>query len=136
MKRPGPAGGASIHESSGRIIVNKELGGIHLLVFLIVATTFEVSGDAVVRMGMYNHVGVAPTGLFLVGAALQFGYGSLLTLAPLEFGRVVGLYTATLFGIWRIINFFAFRSRPTLSILVGGALVIAGGAIIALWKPA
>jgi hypothetical protein len=29
-----------------------------------------------------------------------------------------------------------FRSFPTMPILVGGALVIAGGAIISLWKPA
>ncbi|MDP8984826.1 MAG: hypothetical protein M3N97_07210 [Pseudomonadota bacterium] len=114
----------------------KALNGMHPLMFLIVATTLEVSGDVVVRMGLYNHVGLARTGLFLVGAALLFGYGSFLNLAPLEFGRVVGLYIATLFVIWQIINFFAFRTQPTLPILVGGALVITGGAIITFWKPA
>jgi hypothetical protein len=112
------------------------LSGIHPLVFLICATILEVSGDAVVRMGIYGHAGPARAGLFLAGAALLFGYGSLLNLAPLEFGRVVGIYIATLFVVWQMINFLAFRALPTLPILVGGALVIGGGAIITFWRPA
>ncbi len=87
-------------------------------------------------MALYNHAGPARLGLFLAGAMLLFGYGSFLNLAPLEFGRVVGLYIATLFVVWQVINFIAFRSVPTLPILVGGALIIAGGAVITLWKPA
>jgi len=114
----------------------KALQGVHPLVFLLVATTLEVSGDAIVRMAIYNHVGPVRVGLFLAGAALLFGYGSILNLAPLEFGRVVGLYIATLLVVWQVINFIAFRSLPTMPILVGGALVIAGGAIISFWTPA
>jgi small multidrug resistance family-3 protein len=113
----------------------KALHGVPPLVFLIVATTLEASGDAVVRMAIYDHAGSVRIGLFLAGAALLLGYGSCLNLAPLEFGRVVGLYIATLFVIWQIINFVAFRSLPNLPICVGGALVIAGGAIITFWKP-
>jgi len=114
----------------------KVLQGVHPLVLLLIATTLEVSGDAVVRMAMYNHVGVIRFALFLAGAALLFGYGSFLNLAPVEFGRVVGLYIATLFVVWQLISFIAFRSTPTLPILVGGGLVIAGGAIITFWRPA
>jgi len=114
----------------------KTLTGIHPLVLLIIATSLEVSGDAIVRIAIYNHVGLIRIGLFLAGAALLLGYGSFLNLAPIEFGRVAGLYIATLFVVWQVVNFVAFRSLPTTPILVGGALVIAGGAIIALWKPA
>ena len=113
----------------------KALQGVHPLVFLIVATTLEASGDAVVRMAIYDHAGPIRIGLFLAGAALLLGYGSVLNLAPLEFGRVVGLYIATLFVIWQVINFVAFRSLPSLPIYIGGALVIAGGVIITFWKP-
>lgn len=60
----------------------------------------------------------------------------MLNLAPLDFGRLVGLYIATLFVVWQAINFIAFRSFPTMPTLVGGALVIAGGAIITFCKPA
>lgn len=106
-----------------------------VLVFLLIATTLEVSGDAVVRMAMYDHTGLTRLGLMLAGSVLLFGYGFSLNLAPLEFRQVVGLYIATLFVVWQIINFIAFRTLPNLPILVGGALVIAGGLIITFWKP-
>lgn len=112
------------------------LQGIPIVVLLLVATILEVSGDAVVRTAIYNHVALARLGLFLAGAALLLGYGTFLNLAPLEFGQVVGLYLATLFVVWQVINFVVFRALPTLPIIVGGSLVIAGGAIITFWKPA
>jgi hypothetical protein len=115
--------------------VIKSLQGVPLLVLLLIATTLEAAGDAVVRTAIYNHVGAIRVGLFLAGAALLLGYGSFLNIAPLDFGRVVGLYLATLFVVWQVINFIAFRSLPTMPIIVGGALVIAGGAIITFWKP-
>jgi len=111
------------------------LRDIPTLVFLLIATTLEASGDAVVRMAIYDHAGLIRLGLFLAGAALLFGYGSFLNLAPLEFGRVVGLYIATLFVVWQVINFIAFRSLPTLPIVLGGVLIVAGGAIVTFWRP-
>ena len=112
----------------------KTLQNIPPLVFLVIATTLEVSGDALIRKGIYNHGGLARLGLFLAGAVLVFGYGFTLNLAPLEFGQVVGLYIATLFVVWQIVNVIAFHQMPTLPIMVGGALVIAGGLIISFWK--
>ena len=115
--------------------MSKMLHTMQPLVFLLIATTLEVSGDALVRKAIYNHAGLARTGLMVAGAALLFGYGFALNLAPLEFGQVVGLYIATLFIVWQIINFIAFQTLPTLPVLVGGALVIAGGGIITFWMP-
>jgi hypothetical protein len=108
----------------------------HPLLFLLIATTLEVSGDAVVRMGIFNHTGLIRVGLFIVGAALLFSYGTFLNLAPIEFGRVVGLYIATLFVVWQVITFVVFRTPPTYPILIGGALVIIGGTIVTFWTPA
>ena len=107
-----------------------------ILSFLIVATTVEASGDAIVRMGLNEQALVPRIVLFLIGAILLFGYGLSLNLAPLEFGRVVGLYIATLFVVWQIISFIAFRSVPTIPILLGGALIIAGGCIVTFWRGA
>jgi hypothetical protein len=115
--------------------VSNALQGIPAVALLLAATILEVSGDAVVRTAIYNHAGLARLGLFLIGASLLFGYGTLLNLAPLEFGQVVGLYLATLFVVWQVINFVAFRTLPTLPIILGGLLVIAGGMIITFWKP-
>ncbi len=52
------------------------------LVFLLAATTLEVSGDALVRLGIYNHLGLTRAGLMLAGAILLFGYGFSLNLRP------------------------------------------------------
>ncbi len=112
----------------------KALQNIHPMVFLLIATVLEVSGDAVVRMAVYDHVGPIRLGLFIGGACLLFGYGLFLNLAPLQFGQVVGLYIATLFVVWQVINFLFFRSLPTVPIVVGGTLVIAGGMIITFWR--
>jgi small multidrug resistance family-3 protein len=103
--------------------------------FVLVATILEVSGDALIRKAIYNHAGLARIGLMLAGAALVFGYGYSLNLAPVTFGQVFGLYIATLCIVWQTINAIAFRAAPTLPIIVGGALVIAGGMIITYWKP-
>ena len=86
-------------------------GPLQAVAFLIAATILEVSGDAVIRIALYNHAGLtaARIGLFALGAALVFGYGTFLNLAPLEFGEVVGLYIATLFIVWQAINFAYFR---------------------------
>ena len=55
-------------------------------------------------------------------------------LAPIEFNHVVGLYIATLFVVWQIVNFVMFRTLPDMPILVGGALIVAGGLIVTFWK--
>jgi hypothetical protein len=110
------------------------LQNTHPIFFLIVATVLEVCGDALVRKSIYEHTGTARIGLAVVGAVLLFGYGFSLNLAPVEFGKVVGLYIATLFVVWQAINYMMFKSVPTMPIMVGGALVVIGGLIITFWK--
>jgi hypothetical protein len=115
--------------------VPKAFPGVHPLIFLLIATVLEVSGDAIVRMGIYNHVGTVRLAWFVGGAILLFGYGLIVNLAPLEFGQLVGLYIATLFVVWQLINYIAFRTPPTTPIVLGGTLIIIGGAITTFWKP-
>ncbi len=105
------------------------------LFFLLVATVLEVCGDATLRVAIYNRVGLGRVGVLCAGAALLFGYGCFLNFAPLEFRQVVGLYIAILFVVWQVVNFAAFRTLPSLPTLVGGTLIVAGGAIITYWKP-
>ena len=107
---------------------------IHPAVFVLLATIFEVSGDAIIRKCIYNYTGATRAGFFMVGAILLFCYGFFLNLAPVEFGQVVGLYIATLFIVWQVGNYIAFRTLPTVPVIVGGALIIAGGLIITFWK--
>ena len=105
-----------------------------IFLFLVVATALETFGDAIVRIGIGQTAWLPRSGLFLAGAVLLFGYGVSLNLAPIEFNRVVGLYIATLFVMWQAVNLIVFRSPPGVPVLVGGALIIAGGLIVTFWE--
>lgn len=115
--------------------MTKFLQGLHPIWFLLVATALEVTGDAIIRKCIYNHTGTVRIAFGLLGAILLFGYGFFLNLAPVEFGKVVGLYIATLFVMWQVITYLTFKTVPTLPVIVGGLLVVAGGLIITFWKP-
>ena len=56
--------------------------------------------------------------------------------APVEFRHVVGLYIATPFVVWQIINFIVFRTLPNLPIFVRGTLIAIGGLLVTFWKSA
>jgi small multidrug resistance family-3 protein len=107
---------------------------IPLFGFLIMATALEAMGDALVRLGINQDQWGARSLLFVAGAILLFGYGISVNLAPVDFGRVVGLYIAFLFVMWQIANFIVFRVTPVTPVIVGGALIVVGGAVVTLWK--
>ncbi|HUZ33008.1 MAG TPA: hypothetical protein VMV19_13025 [Xanthobacteraceae bacterium] len=107
---------------------------IGLMGFLVVATLLEAVGDALVRMGIAQNSWLPRCLLFVTGAILLFGYGLSVNLAPVDFSRVVGLYIATLFIVWQLVNWVVFRAPPVAPVLVGGLLIVAGGAIVTLWK--
>jgi len=107
---------------------------VKIFLFLIAAASLEAFGDAVVRMGLGQTAWLPRSGLFLAGALLLFGYGLSLNLAPIEFNRVVGLYIATLFIIWQLVNLIVFRSPPGIPVLLGGALIVVGGLVVTFWE--
>ena len=104
-----------------------------MFAFLIGATTLEATGDAIVRIGIGRHAWPVRCLLFLAGAVLLFGYGLSLNLAPVAFGRVVGVYVAMLFLVWQVVNFIAFRSRPGAPTYIGGAFILIGGMIVTFY---
>jgi hypothetical protein len=106
---------------------------IKIFLFLVAATILETFGDAIVRVGIGQTAWLPRSALFLAGALLLFGYGVSLNLAPVEFNRVVGLYIATLFVVWQVVNLIVFRSPPGMPVLLGGALIVAGGLIVTFW---
>ena len=112
----------------------KNIEGLHPIIFILIATIFEVSGDAIVRTAIYKHTGFIRLGLMVTGALFLFIYGFSLNMAPVEFGQVVGLYIAILFIVWQVINFIAFQTLPTVPVAIGGFLVVSGGLIITFWK--
>ena len=105
------------------------------LALLVLATTLEAGGDAIIRVGLRSHPVPLRLALMLAGTAVLYGYGLTLNLAPLDWGRLIGAYVATFFVVGQVINLIAFHSAPSLPIVVGGLFIVAGGAIITAWVP-
>ncbi len=104
-----------------------------IFVFLIIATTLEATGDAMVRLGLRQESLPLRAPLFLAGAVLLFGYGVFVNLPAVEFGRIAGLYIATLFVVWQVVNLAVFGALPPPRVLVGGALIVIGGCVVTFW---
>ncbi len=108
-----------------------------VLSLLLVATTLEAGGDAVVRAGLHQPATGVGVVLLLAGGLMLFCYGVVLNQAPFDFGRLIGAYVATFFVVGQVVNLVAFGTPPSLPVAVGGLLIIFGGAVITLWdRPA
>jgi len=104
------------------------------LLVLLSAAILEAGGDAVVRRGLHS-LSLAPrVGFLILGAAVLFAYGVTVNAPPWDFGRLLGVYVTLFFLVAQLINWLAFGLPPTLPIMVGGALIIAGGLTVALWR--
>jgi hypothetical protein len=107
---------------------------MRVFLFVLAATVLEATGDAIVRIALHHQSLWARVGLFLLGYLLLALYGTSLNLAPVEFAAVTGIYVATLFVVFQIVNFLFFGALPTLAVLVGGAFIVVGGLTVALWR--
>lgn len=97
---------------------------------LFVAALLEAGGDALVRSGLHAQ-GIAGRSLFFaLGAVVLFGYGYGVNTPPWDFGKLLGVYVVFFFVVAQLINWIFFHQRPTGPILIGGALILAGGAVI------
>lgn len=103
-------------------------------VLLVIATSLEAGGDAVVRAGLRSPTPALKVALLACGGLMLFGYGVFLTSSPVDFGRLLGVYVVVFFFMAQLLNALAFGVRPTASIVVGGLLIAAGGVVISLWR--
>lgn len=105
-----------------------------ILAFIIAATIFEAVGDAVMRIALHYHVMPGRLVLFASATVLLAMYGAFLNLAPVEFATATGVYIACLFIAFQTVNYLFFRQTPSPGVLVGGAFIVAGAAIVYFWK--
>ena len=101
---------------------------------LLLAACLEAGGDAVIRLGLRSDGGVARIGLFLAGAAVLLLYGLAVNAPPWDFGRLLGVYVTLFFVVAQVLNVALFGVRPDLPVLVGGAMVVAGGLVMTFWR--
>jgi len=106
------------------------MGMATTLIVLLVAAGLEAGGDAAVRAGL--HGGSPFRALwFLGGAGLLCAYGFTVNAPPWNFGRLLGVYVVFFFLLAQAIAWLAFREVPTARLWLGGALIVAGGLIVA-----
>ena len=110
------------------------MANITILAALLLAALLEAGGDALVRAGLHGVTMPARLGFMGLGGAVLFAYGMTVNLPPWDFGRLLGVYVTLFFILAQLINWLAFGSRPTTPILVGGALIVAGGLTITFWR--
>jgi drug/metabolite transporter (DMT)-like permease len=107
----------------------KQLGRVVGL--LVLSALLEVGGDAGMRKGLEgSRIG------FIIGALLLIAYGLVVNLARLDFSKLMGVYIALFFVVSQALAVLVFKEKLSLPVLVGGALVIAGGCVIYFWHPA
>ncbi len=110
------------------------MGNITALLLLTLAAMLEAGGDAMIRAGLHSASPNARVGWMLLGAATLFAYGTTVNLPPWDFGRLLGAYVALFFLVTQVVNAVAFGQRPTLPVMVGGTLIVAGGLVITFWQ--
>src|SRR5262245_2996289 len=97
------------------------------LMLLALAAVLEVGGDAAVRRGLLQ----SSRGWMLAGSLALVAYGFTVNASrSIDFGRLMGLSIAVFFVVSQLVNLLAFRERPSLSLVLGGVLIVCGGLII------
>lgn len=100
---------------------------------LAVAASLEAYGDSFFQQGFYRSSGLARALAILAGVAVLAAYGSMVNIPRWDFGRLIGIYVALFFLMAQVTNGVRFGRWPSPAILAGGALIVAGGAVIAVW---
>ena len=95
------------------------------IIVLVAAAAAEVVGDLGMRLGLAGH----PWG-YALGVLLLAAYGLIVNQPALAFGRLLGLYIVLFFVVSQLVALITLGERPTASLLLGGALIVAGGLVI------
>lgn len=105
-------------------------------VILAVAAVLEAGGDAIVRGGLHTHMLSQRICMIVLGGLVLTGYGVVVNAPAWDFGRLLGVYVTLFFLVAQIINALVFQVRPTLPIVIGGGLIMAGGLLMTFWRVA
>ena len=101
---------------------------------LLIASLLEAGGDALVRTALHSSQTLRRILLFVAGAAVLFAYGYVVNAPPWDFGRLLGLYVVFFYIAAQLVSWVFFSQPPSRAVLVGGALIVCGGLVIALWQ--
>lgn len=104
------------------------------LTVLTLAAFLEAWGDSFFQVGFYRSSGFGRWMAILGGAAVLAAYGSVVNIPKWDFGKLLGAYVVLFFLMAQLLNKVRFGQSPTPPIYAGGALIVAGGLVVAFWK--
>ncbi len=87
-----------------------------------------------VRMGLRTPSFSARAVWWIAAAGVLFSYGWVVNAPDWDFGRLLGVYVVIFFAVAQILSWAVFGQKPGVPVLLGGALIFAGGAVITLWR--
>lgn len=99
---------------------------------LLIAAAFEAGGDALMRIGLKQHTGNARLLFLIAGGVVLAAYGLIVNVPDWDFGKLLGLYVVFFFVIAQLLSWLVFDQAPSGTVLAGGALIVAGGVVLAL----
>ena len=102
------------------------------VLLLMLAALLEAGGDAVMRSALHASTLWSRVAFFALGALVLFAYGYAVNTPPWDFGRLLGLYVCFFFVFAQLISWVVFHQPPSTAVLAGGALIAAGGVVIAV----
>ena len=101
---------------------------------LTLAAFLEAYGDSFFQVSFYRSSGLGRVPAFVAGAAVLAAYGSVVNAPRLDFGKLLGVYVVLFFLMAQLLARVRFGQSPTPPFYAGGALIVAGGLVIAFWK--
>jgi len=104
------------------------------LTVLTLAAFLEAWGDSFFQVGFYRSSGVGRVLALITGAVVLASYGSVVNIPKWDFGKLLGAYVVLFFLMAQLLNKVRFGQSPTPPIYAGGALIVAGGLVVAFWK--
>jgi drug/metabolite transporter superfamily protein YnfA len=113
-------------------LVQNPLGA---LAVLTLAAFLEAWGDSFFQVGFYRSSGPGRVMALVAGAVVLSTYGSVVNVPRWDFGKLLGAYVVLFFLMAQLLNRVRFHQSPTPPIYAGGALIVAGGLVVAFWKP-
>jgi small multidrug resistance family-3 protein len=104
------------------------------LFLIAVAASLEALGDSYFQTGVHRSQGWARLAAFVAGAAVLAAYGLVVNTPRWDFGRLIGVYVAVFFLMAQVLNRVRFGQTPGAPVYAGGALIVAGSLVMALWR--
>jgi len=103
-------------------------------VTLTLAAFLEAHGDSFFQQGMRGSSGVGRVWPFVFGTVVLALYGTVVNVPQWDFGKLLGVYVVLFFLMAQLQAKLRFGQSPTPPIYAGGALIVAGGLVVAFWK--